>query len=181
MAGVWDTAKGVLREVAPALGTAIGGPFGGIAGRALSNALFGSDDANEEEIAEAIVRADPAQLLALRKADQEFEARLKELDIDLERVHAEDRRSARDRQVKTGDLMPAFIAGAALLGFFGILAAMIFVTIPPEAAQPLAVMLGALATLITQIGAFFFGSSKGSSDKNAMLERMLEAQRKGGA
>ena len=91
------------------------------------------------------------------------------------------RRGARDRQVKTGDLMPAFIAGAALLGFFGILAAMIFVKIPPEAAQPLAVMLGALGTLITQIGAFFFGSSKGSSDKNAMLERMLDARRKGGA
>lgn len=177
--GIWDTAKDVLRHVAPTIGTAVGGPFGGIAATALSNVLLGRPDGTEEEIAEAVVRADPEKLLELRKADQAFQVEMKRIGVDVERIHAEDRASARDRQAKTGDVMPGVIAGAALAGFFGILGAMIFVEIPAAAASPLAVMLGSLGTLVTQIGAFYFGSSKGSSDKNAIMERLL--QRNGGA
>lgn len=173
MADIWDTAKGILATVAPALGTALGGPLGGMAARAITGALLGSETDDEKAAAEAIRNATPDQLLALKQADHDFAAKMKQLDINLEEIRSKDRDSARRRQIETKDKMPAVIALAALAGFFGILAAMIFVTIPTAAAQPLAVMLGALGTLVTQIGAYYYGSSSGSSAKNAMLERLL--------
>jgi len=39
--------KNVVRSVAPILGNAIGGPFGGAAVSALSNALLGKPEATE--------------------------------------------------------------------------------------------------------------------------------------
>lgn len=173
MSDFWEDAKGVLKAVAPAIGTAIGGPLGGVATRAIAGALLGDENASEEQIEQAIRKASPEQLLQLKKAEQDFKTHMKELDIDLERIAAGDRDSARRRQMETKDKMPAFIALAALAGFFGILACMIFVDIPPQAAQPLAVMLGSLGTLVTQIGAFYFGSSSGSSRKNDIIERIM--------
>lgn len=171
--------KDILGTVAPMLGTATGGPFGGMAAKAITSALLGPDQATDDErvALEAVRGANPEQLLALKQAEQDFAVRMKELDIDLTKVHAADRESARRRQVETKDKMPAVIALAALAGFFGILAAMIFVEMPQAAEQPLAVMLGALGTLVTQIGAFYYGSSAGSSRKNAMIERMMGGAR----
>lgn len=176
---VLDAGKDILGSVAPVLGTAIGGPFGGMAAKAITRALLGPDaEADDEQVAlQAVQAATPEQLLALKKADQAFAVQMKGLDIDLVKVHAADRDSARRRQVETKDKMPAVIALAALAGFFGILGAMIFVEMPEAAAQPLAVMLGALGTLVTQIGAFYYGSSAGSAQKNAMIERMAGGAR----
>lgn len=179
MSSFWDGVKDVLGVVAPVLGTAVGGPLGGIAARTITRHLLGEENETDDAsiAAEAIRRASPEDLLKLKQAEQDFTTRMKELDIEVERLHAGDRDSARQREIKTGDRMPAVIALAALFGFFGILAAMIFVEIPESAEQPLAVMLGALGTLVTSIGAYYFGSSKGSSDKNAMIARLSGADR----
>ena len=46
-------AKAVLGVVAPTLGTAIGGPFGGMVAKALSEALLGKPDASSDEMEKA--------------------------------------------------------------------------------------------------------------------------------
>ena len=97
---------------------------------------------------------------------------MRKFGIDEHRLGNEDRDSARRRQAETKDKMPAVIALAALLGFFGILATMAFVELPDGAAQPFNVMLGALGTLVTQIGAYYFGSSSGSAKKNDIIAAM---------
>ena len=170
---LWDTAKGILATVAPVLGAAIGGPFGGMAARVITKTLLGEESDDPAVAVEAIRNATPDQLLALKKADHEFQARMKELDIRLEEISASDRDSARRRQIETKDRMPAAIALAALAGFFGILLAMVFVDIPPSAAQPLAVMLGALGGLVTSIGNYYFGSSAGSAKKNDIIAGVM--------
>lgn len=170
---IWKAAKGVLAVVAPTLGTALGGPFGGMAAKAIATAVLGDEAVDEAQAAEAVRNATPEQLRALKQAESDFAIRMKELDIDLERIAAADRDSARRRQAETKDKMPAVIALAALTGFFGILGAMIFVDIPNAAQMPLAVMLGALGTLVTQIGSYYYGSSDGSTKKNSMIERMM--------
>lgn len=177
MSDFWGTAKGILGTVAPVLGTALGGPFGGMAAKAITGALMGEETEDQEAAARAIAQANPEQLVELKRVETDFATRMKELDIRLEEVAAADRDSARQRQVETKDFMPALIALAVLAGFFGILAAMIFVALPETAEQPLAVMLGALGTLVTQIGAYYYGSSSGSSRKNGMIERMMGARR----
>jgi len=101
---------------------------------------------------------------------------MKELEIDLEALHVSDREGARQRQVKTGDQMPAFIALAALGGFFGILMAMVFVDLPAGSQAPLNVMLGALGSLVVAIGNYYFGSSAGSSAKNELIENLVNSR-----
>jgi hypothetical protein len=163
--------KSIVSNVAPVLGTAIGGPFGGIAAKFITGAILGEDHATDdiEAAQKAIAGASPDQLLALKQADHAFKLEMKKLDIDVERLANDDRRSARDREIQTKDKMPAFIALAGLTGFFGILAAMAFVVLPEGSQQPLAVMLGALGALVGQIGNYYFGSSAGSARKNEMI------------
>lgn len=167
--------KSLVRTVAPTLATALGGPLAGLATRAIAGAVLGDEDASEAELTQALQGATPDQLLALKKADQEFAVRMKELDIEVDRLANDDRNSARQRQIATKDYMPAVIALAALAGFFGILATMAFIPLPEGAEQPFAVMLGALGTLVTQIGAYYFGSSAGSARKNDMIAAMKGA------
>lgn len=173
MSEFWGKAKEVLGVVAPAIGTALGGPLGGVAARTVASVLLGKEDASEAEIASAIVNATPDQLLALKKADHDFRTRLKELDVDLERIAAEDRDSARKRQMEMRDRMPGLLAAMVFTGFFGILGALLFVTVPEAASDPLNIMLGSLGTLVVQIAAYYFGSSSGSAAKQKMLDRVI--------
>jgi len=161
--------KSIVRTVAPVLGTALGGPLGGMAARTIAGVVLGNEGAGEDEIAAALQTATPETLLKLKEADQAFAVKMKELDLDEIKLANDDRSSTRERQVKTNDPMPAIIALAALVGFFGVLGIMAFVLVPATAEAPLNVMLGALGTLVTQIGAYYFGSSAGSAKKNDII------------
>jgi len=173
MSEFWGKAKGVLATVAPALGTAIGGPMGGVAARAIASVLLGDENAKEDAVAAAVLNASPDQLLALKKADYDFQQKMAELDVDLERIAVSDRDSARKREVETKDRTPGILALGVFFGFFGILASLMFVDIPEAGREPLMIMLGALGTLVTQIANYVYGSSSGSSAKQKMLDRVL--------
>jgi hypothetical protein len=70
--------KQILRTAAPMLGTALGGPFGAVAGKLVAEAL-GNPDAKPDEIARALAVATPEQMLQLKQAEQDFQARMAEL------------------------------------------------------------------------------------------------------
>jgi hypothetical protein len=163
--------KALVGTVAPGIATALGGPLAGLAVSALTNALGLPSGSTEDDVAATMKTATPDQLLALNKADQDFAVRMEELGIDLEKVNAADRDSARRMQTETRSRMPAFIALMSLAGFFGILLCMIFVTLPATAEAPLNIMLGVLGTLVVGISNFFYGSSSGSARKTEMLHR----------
>ena len=163
--------KALVGTVAPGIATALGGPLAGLAVSALTNALGLPSGSTEDDVAARMKTATPDQLLALKKADQDFAVRMEELGIDLEKVNAADRDSARRMQTETRSRMPAFIALMSLAGFFGILLCMIFVTLPATAVAPLNIMLGVLGTLVVGISNFFYGSSSGSARKTEMLHR----------
>jgi len=165
--------KKIIHTVAPGIAAALGGPMAGIAVRGIASALLGSESASQAEIEHAVLAASPEDLRKLKQAEQVFQSQMKSLEVDLERLHATDRASARNRQVQSGDLMPGFIASAALGGFFGILAAMIFAELPEGSQAPLNVMLGALGSLVVAIGNYYFGSSAGSSAKNEMIAQFV--------
>ena len=113
--------KGLVRTVAPTIATALGGPVAGAATQAVSSALLGKPDGTEDEIMLAAAAAGPEVLQKLKEADNTFRIRMKELDIDLEKVAAGDRDSARGREIKAGDswtprlLAAVVIVAAALL------------------------------------------------------------------
>ncbi len=93
----------LLGSVAPTLATALGGPLAGLAVKSLSKALLGAEDFSEEAVMEAMATASPEQLAAVKKIDADFKVQMKSLDIDLERIAVDDRKSARDMQKETRD------------------------------------------------------------------------------
>lgn len=165
----WDSVKSVLGAVAPALGTALGGPFGGMAASAIADALGLGQSASDEEIKQTLARATPDQLLAIKKADQEFSLQMKSLDVDFERIAQADRDSARKREIEVKDNIPAILAIAITIGFFGVLGYLLGWGLPNAGGEALLVMLGSLGTAWSGIIAYYFGSSAGSRTKDMTL------------
>ena len=165
----------LVRTVAPTIATAVGGPLAGMATRAISEALLGKPDGTEAELAQAAANATPEQLLALKNAEQDFAVRMRELDIDLERIANEDRAGARDREVKTKDWTPRILAGLITFGYFGALFFMLMNGLPTTGgSEAMLVMLGTLGTAWGGVVAYYFGSSAGSRDKNDTISKMMK-------
>lgn len=165
----------LVRTVAPTLASAVGGPLAGMATRVISDALLGKPDGTEAELIEAAKAATPDQLVALKNAEADFILRMRELDIDLERLSNEDRANARDREVKVGDKTPKILAAVITVGYFGVLFWMLKNGLPGNGgSEAMLVMLGTLGTAWGGIVAYYFGSSAGSRDKNRMIDRMIK-------
>ncbi|HJV48063.1 MAG TPA: hypothetical protein VJ549_02190 [Geothrix sp.] len=167
--------KGLVKSIAPTIGTALGGPLGGIAGLALTKALGVSDDAAKDEttMAAAIQGASPDQLLALKKADQDFAVQMQKLGFEnveaLEAIAAGDRANARDREVKTKDWVPKALAIAITLGFFTLLFFLLRHEPPKESRDILNIMLGSLGSAWVGVVTYYFGSSAGSARKTELM------------
>jgi hypothetical protein len=159
----------LLGQLAPSIATALGGPLAGVAVKTLSSALFGNEDGTEEQISAAMAVATPDQLAAIKKIDADFKVQMKSLDIDLERISAGDRDSARQMQRETKDWVPKVLAIVITLGFFGILIWMLLNGMPQTGTEALLMMLGALGTAWTGVVNFYYGSSAGSKAKNDLL------------
>jgi len=159
----------LLGQLAPSIATALGGPLAGVAVKTLSSALFGHEDGTEEQISAAMATATPDQLAAIKKIDADFKVQMKSLDIDLERIAAGDRDSARQMQRDTKDWVPKVLAIVITLGFFGILIWMLLNGMPKTGTEALLMMLGALGTAWTGVVNFYYGSSAGSKAKNDLL------------
>ena len=169
-----ETILNLVRTVAPSIASAVGGPLAGMATRAISEALLGKPDGTEQELENAVASATPEQLLALKKAEQEFAVKMRELDIDLERISNEDRDSARNREVSLRDWTPRVLAGLITVGYFGVLFWMLRFGLPNTgSSEALLVMLGALGTAWGGVVAYYFGSSAGSKEKTEAMNRMV--------
>ena len=168
-----DAILNLVRTVAPSLASAVGGPLAGMAVRTISEALLGKPDGTEDELAQAAAKATPEQLLALKKAEQDFAVKMRELDIDLERIANADRDSARNREVATKDWTPRILAALITSGYFGALFYMLRNGLPQHGgSEAMLVMLGTLGTAWGGIVAYYFGSSAGSKEKTEAMNRM---------
>lgn len=161
----------LIGQLAPTIASALGGPVAGMAVKALAGALGLSQDASSEDVETALINATPEQLAAIKKVDADFKVQMKELDIDLEKIAAGDRDSARNMQMHTNDWIPRAMAIMVTFGFFGILTWLLTKGVPPTGSETLIYMLGALGTAWTGIVQFYFGSSAGSKAKtDAMVQ-----------
>lgn len=111
--------KKTLGTVAPGLATAVLGPLGGLATKAIVEALGLPQDASEAMISDAIKGATPEQLLALKQADQTFKLQMRSLDIKEDQIAADDRKDSRARAVAMGDWSP--IAIGVFIGLIWVL------------------------------------------------------------
>lgn len=167
--------KGLVKSIAPTIGTALGGPLGGIAGVALTKALGLGDAAAKDEsaLAAAVQGASPDQLLQLKQADQEFALQMQKLGFEnleaLEAIAAGDRANAREREIKTQDWTPKVLGLAITLGFFGLLYFLLRHEPPAGSRDILNIMLGSLGSAWIGVVTYYFGSSAGSARKTELL------------
>lgn len=162
----------LISTVAPWIGTALVGPFGGMAVEAAANAL-GLNEKTVESVKQALSGATPDQMLALKKADQDFSLKMQELGFkqvtDLEAIAAGDRKDARDMQKTVRSWVPAALSVIVTIGFFGLLAGMLTGSLKVSDSQALLILLGALATGWGQVMNFWFGSTHESGTKTQLL------------
>jgi hypothetical protein len=166
----------ILATVAPTLATALGGPLAGVAVRTIASKLLGTPDASLGEVEQAVLGATGADLVRLNQIEADFKVEMQEAQVDLERIAADDRNSARDRQVRMADWTPSVLGLAIILGFFGVLAWIFQFGLPATGSEVLLIMVGALGAMTTQVGNYFFGSSTGSKSKDSIIANL-----KGGA
>jgi hypothetical protein len=181
----WNDIKGIVGSLAPTIATALGGPLAGSAVAALG-AVFGLKDEGtfkdrQESIVAALSGATPDQLLALKKADQDYAVRMQELGFknieELEKLAAGDRDSARKREIEVKDNTPKVLAYALVLGFFSVLGFMLFANVPTGSRDLLNIMLGMLGTSFVSVTAYYFGSSSGSAEKTRLLANSIPASK----
>ena len=145
----------IIGSVAPTLGTALGGPLGGMAGDVISK-ILGVDN-NPASLEKAIATATPEQLMEIKKAEKEFETKMKELDVDLYKLETQEKQDARKTFSKD---WTARIIGIAMVG--GFLGYIFLVTLqPPEQNSEALInlVLGYLGGLAAAVISFYFGAS----------------------
>ncbi len=158
-----------LKELVPMIGTALGGPLGGLAASFVADKL----DIKEKTV-EAVTnvlnsgRMSPDQIVQVKLAEIEFTKFCQQNGIDLEKIAAADRDSARKMQMTTQSAVPGALTFVITGGFFGILAWMLTHADMPHS-EPLLVMLGSLGTAWTTSIAFWFGTTVGSQRKTNLL------------
>ena len=136
--------KSLVQAVAPTIATALGGPFAGMGVKALSTAILGKEDGNEEESSTALMGASPETIANMKKAELEFKATMKGLDIKLEELVYKDKASARERQIALKDKTPAILAYLLLLGFFVTIGCLFKFAIPEANQATIYVLIGVL-------------------------------------
>ena len=156
-----------LKTIAPTIATALGGPLAGLAVDAISKAIGIDPKDVQSTISEGKLSSD--QIMLLKQAEIDMAARAQEMGLDFAKLNVEDRRSAREMQAETRSYIPAILAIAVTIGFFGILVGMMTETF--KTSDPLMLMLGSLGTAWTGIIAFYFGSSAGSQAKDDLLHQ----------
>lgn len=175
----WDDVKSVIGKAAPLVGGLLGGPAGGAVGTLISSAL------GVEDTPDAVQKAlttDPNAIIKIKEMELKHKERLEELmlergklDLDETKAYLGDVQNARQRQIDkekatgSGDTNLYVLAWVIVVGFFSLVAVLTFVPIPQDASGVVFMLFGTLASGFGAVVQYFFGSSKGSSDKTKLM------------
>jgi hypothetical protein len=163
-----ETLLNLLKGIAPAVATAVGGPLGGLAITAIANKFGVADDV--QAVAKAIA------------GDPEAATKLAELDLRQFQAESADRDSARQRESAVaaagGSTLAQMVVPILALGtvsltfvFIGIL---LFKVIDTAQQQLVIFALGYATAAAQQVLSYYFGSSKSSQDKTSALQKALK-------
>jgi hypothetical protein len=169
-----------LKKIAPFITTGLGlaGPYGAIASKLLAPILGVKPNSSDDDYAAALAKATPEQIEAIKQAEQQYQLQMKQLDIqsveDMEKIAADDRASARNREVelaKAGarDRTNMILAFTITIGFFATLWFVFVHGVRPEVHDVAIGMVATLGTAWIGVVTYYFGSSKGSDDKTRII------------
>jgi hypothetical protein len=157
----------VLQTVAPTIARAALGPFGGLAATAIS-AILGTPPGDEQATSTALLTATPDQLLALKKAEQDFQVQMKELGISEEKLVYDDIANARGREIQLRDSTPRNLA-YMLLGGTGVAIGATLAGYTHVESALAGTLIGYLISECKAVMQYYFGSSQSSQNKDATI------------
>jgi len=152
--------KSLVGAVAPTLGAALGGPVGGAAMQVVSQVLGCKPD--ERSVEQAMSQASAEDLAKIREAELDFEAKMKQMDVDVFALETADKQDARKYFNK--DWTARFIGILMVLFFCGYIG--MITIMPPEqnSMELINLVLGYLGGLVSAVVSFYFGASQKQDD-----------------
>jgi hypothetical protein len=150
---------GKLAGIAPTVAQGLAGPLAGVAVETLAKTLgLSSEDAKApEKLEKALEEATPEQMSEIKRADNDFKVRMKELNVDLFDIETKDTQDARKNFGKDWTARVIALISVSMFGAY-----IFMVTIQPPDQNSEAVInliLGYLGGIITSIISFYFGAS----------------------
>jgi hypothetical protein len=174
----WKDVGKLVGKSAPVLGNLLGGSVGERVGDLVSSAL--GVNSEPDDVAKYI-QDNPDAILKLKDIEFKHKEELYNLQITETNNELLDRQDARKREIEfiksTGqtDKNVIGLTWITTIGFFGIIATLICISIPDSTSNILFVLLGTLAAKWGDIIAYFFGSSKGSKDKGEVIANAMSS------
>ena len=152
------------------LGTALGGPFGGIAAGFIAEKL-GLEGKTVDAVTKALTdnKMTADQVTAIRLAEIDFTKFLAQNEITKDQLDTQNTVDARAMLIAVKSITPNILAVIIVTGFFGILIAMMLGLLTVSDQQALLILLGSLSAGFGAVLNFFFGSSRGSQNKDVLL------------
>jgi len=138
--------------------------------------ILGTDDANGIE---RVISADPNLALQFKMAVIQAEADARRQELEALQAQLADVQSARGHTVKLAEAKSPIAYGAVvvstivLVGFAVMLWLVIREEVPANQRDMVTLLLGTLAGMASSVVAYWVGSSNGSMQKNAALEKVL--------
>jgi hypothetical protein len=167
--------KGLVKKAFPFISAAaaFGGPLGMLAANAVGKAVgVANVEASPSGLAAAIAGATPEQLLQLKQAEADTQARLQQMGFthveELEKLAVEDRDSARQMQIATKSRTAPVLAWIVVLSFLLVVLCVLRGWGRVEAAFA-GTLVGYIAGMANQVISYYFGSSSGSDRKTELL------------
>jgi len=173
MTDFFKQAGGILAALAPTVASVLGGPLAGMATTAIIGALGLAPDASKEQVMQAIAGATPEQLIKLKEVEAQLILDLKKLDVDLEKVSADNTRDARAREVATKDWTPRVLAFSIMALYIGVQAYILGYVVPEASVNIVMRSLGTLDAAVGLVLGYYFGSSVGSANKTDQVSTLI--------
>jgi hypothetical protein len=169
----WTKFKSAIETIAPWIAGTLGTPVAGVAVQALETA-FGMQpgSATPQNALAALAGATPQQLQDLRTADQKHAEFMQQIGYQhieqLQAIAAADRDSARKMQVAVHSRWPGILSAVTTLAVIGAIAArMSGLALPQDTVT--VQLIGSLTTGWGMCISYWFGTTRGSADKNNLL------------
>lgn len=152
----------IVGDLAPTVATALGGPYAGMAVKALKKGLFGDESCSDDELSKMLMT--PEGMIHLKKIENDFLVQMEEIGLKRDQLSVEDRKSARKMAIDT-TLAPQIILSALVIfGFFYFSAYVVNLPLGETQAAIVNQIIGALIMGLGMVLKFWFGG--GPSDKN---------------
>ena len=173
MNDLWLSIRKIVAGIAPTLGNAIMPGVGGIAGTLIAEVL--GVDNEPEKISNALQNITPEQTIKIKELEFNHKEKWLALAIEQDKAYLVDVQSARNREIEivkaTGkkDVNIYVLAWTIITGFFGLCGVLLFRPVPAGQSDVVYLLFGGLVSGFATVLGYFFGSSKGSNDKNILL------------